>query len=58
MDQALLPQYQELMIQNAEKNLGIKIEKLHIKGTHFPFLIASEKCADAVDRVLGRSKKD
>lgn len=55
-DQALLPQFQEIMIQNAEKNLNIKIERIHIEGNHFPWLIMPEECADAIDYVLGRKK--
>jgi hypothetical protein len=56
-DQALLPQYQEMMIQNAEQNLNIEIRKMHIEGNHFPFLLMPEKCVDAIDYVLGLSKK-
>lgn len=48
-DQALLPQYQEGMIQNAEKNLNIKVERRHIDGNHFPFLMIPEECADVID---------
>ncbi len=58
IDQALLPQYQEVMIQNAERDLDIKIERMHVNGTHFPFLILPEDCADAVDHVLARNKKE
>lgn len=56
-DQALLPLYQEIMIQNAEKNLHIKIERVHVDGNHFPFLMLPEKCVDAVDQVLGNCTK-
>jgi len=55
-DKALLPQYQELMIQNAEQNLSLKFEKVHIAGNHFPFLEMPEECVDAVDLVVRRSK--
>jgi pimeloyl-ACP methyl ester carboxylesterase len=46
-DQALLPIFQDIMIQEAEKNYGIKIERVEILADHFaaiqcPGIVAQE----------------